>query len=326
MPAETLNGPAEQNALPGLPESGTIFPDKKEAHIDFGRVTRFIKEAQSLNEDAEVGQEHATWNLQPKFPELPSMIVYMTDVHYGSIGVDYDRLSRHLDIVEHLPNTFLIMGGDGIDNFGVKHADAGIMGDAISPQMQAQTFMEKLKELDRSNKLGVICYGNHEDWQSLSGYDYYNTWMRDIKAPIFSHGGVLSIHAGNQEYNVGITHKHWGTSKLNLTNGPKRALEFSYPGTDIILTGHDHQASAELFSRAGERKLVIDGGTYKMNDPTGKKWGLGPAGEPGYAFFLWPDQKKFELVGNADSGKEIMRSLILLNFMQHKGKASHGRE
>lgn len=294
-------------------EGTIIFPDKKTGRVDFDRITAHIQEAHEIRKEADVGQERATWLIHSEYQTLPVLLVYMTDIHYGSVGVDYESLIRHFGIVENTPNTYLLLGGDSIDNFAIKHAHAGIMGDAIPPQLQAQAFMEKVAQLDRKSKLGGICFGNHEDWVGIAGYDFYQTWMGDVQAPIFSRGGVLHVMLQGEEYRLGITHKFWGTSKLNITNAPKRALEFGYPEAEIMLVGDDHQSSAEIFDRAGKRMLVIDGGTYKTMDPTGKKWGLGPAGRSGYGIFLWPDQHRFEVFADVDSAKQVMDSLIYLH-------------
>jgi hypothetical protein len=288
------------------------FPDKKKPTVLYDRITQHIEDAQKIRSEMEIGQERGTWRVDGDYKTLPVLIVYMTDVHYGAIGTDYQTLNRHFDIVENTPNTFLVMGGDTIDNFAIKHAHAGIMGDAIPPQVQAQAFMEKLLELDRKSKLGAICYGNHEDWVGIAGLDYYQTFMSDISAPIFTKGGMLHALVQGQEYRIGITHKFWGTSKKNISNAPKNALEFGFPDAEIMLTGDDHQSSAEIFDRGGKRMLVVDGGTYKTLDTTGSKWGLGHAGRSGYGIFLWPDNHRFEIFADVDSAKQIMDSLIAL--------------
>jgi hypothetical protein len=302
---ENKEGRDMKNYLP-------VFPDKKKSVVLYDRITQHIEEAQKIRGEMDVGQERATWIVDGDYKDLPVMLVYMTDVHYGSIGVDYQILNRHFNIVENTPNTYLVMGGDTIDNFAIKHAHAGIMGDAVPPQVQAQAFMEKLLDFDRKSKLGAICYGNHEDWVDIAGLDYYQTFMNDISAPIFTKGGMLHALVQNQEYRIGITHKFWGVSKLNITNAPKRALEFGFPEAEIMLVGDDHQSSAEIFDRGGKRMLVVDGGTYKTMDGTGKKWGLGHAGRSGYAILLWPNQHKFEVFADIESGKQIMDSLIVL--------------
>lgn len=287
------------------------FPDKKVATTDYDRITALIQESADIRKDMDVGQERATWLANGEYPELPIMVVYMTDVHYGSVGVDYDLLNQHFKIVQETPNAFAFLGGDGIDNFAIKHAHAGIMGDAIPPQVQAQAFMSKLLEIDRAGKLSGVCFGNHEDWVGIAGLDFYQTFMGDLQAPIFTRGGMMhAIVGGGQEYKIGIGHKHWGVSKLNPENAARRGMEFSWPGADIVLIGDDHQATGAIFDRGGERKMVVDGGTYKVNDPTGKKWGLGPAGQPGYTIMLWPDRKKFALFDDPEVAQQYIQGRI----------------
>jgi hypothetical protein len=293
-----------------MKEHGQIFPNKKKSEINYERITKHIQESADIRGQIEVGQDNATWLIHPEYPKAPIMLLYMTDVHYGNIGTDYKRLNKHFEIVEKTPNTYLIMGGDGIDNFGIKHAHAAIMGDAIPPQVQAQAFMDKLTQFDRRNKLGCVVYGNHEDWMNLAGYDFYQTFMRELQAPVFTKGGILTIDLEGQKYKFGISHKHWGVSKLNITNPAKRGMEFSWPGVDGVLLGDDHQASAEIFSRAGKRLVVIDGGTYKLNDSTGQKWGLGAPGEPGYCLILWPDQRKFEVMDDPETARDFIMCRI----------------
>jgi len=99
---------------------------------------------------------------------------------------------------------------------------------------------------------------------------------------------------------------------MNITNAPKRALEYGFPDARIMLIGDDHQSSAENFDKNGRRLLVIDGGTYKTMDSTGKKWGLGPAGRGGYGIFLWPNEHRFEVFADVSGAKQIMDSLLTL--------------
>lgn len=301
-------------------DSGIIFQDKKEAHTDFDRITKHIQESHAISKEMDVGQEEATVILHPDYPNLPVSFLWMTDIHYGNMNTQYDLLNRHFQIVERLPNTYIIFGGDIVDNFSAAKHPVALLGDAVSPQIQTQAMMEKIKELDRKNKVLSIGYGNHEEFIAMGGYDYYQSFMGDLSAPIFSKNGVLNLIVGRENYRIGIFHKFWGKSKLNVSNAPKRAMEYGgYPNLDIVLIGDDHQATSELFSKGQDRKLVIDGGTYKW-DATGARWGLGHAGKPGYSVFLWPDQHKFESLHDPETMDQMMRSLIYLENQKQKGK------
>ncbi len=276
----------------------TPFPDKKEASLDYDRVTRHIQEAQQLNREISVGQESATWLFHGEYPTLPVAFTFMPDVHYGSMDVDYDLLNSHLRTVEHTPNMALVFGGDLVDNFSPQHIASGMLGDPVNPDVQTMAMMQRVLELDAKSKVGAICFGNHDDWTAkTAGYDYYNSFMRDIQAPIFPKGGILTtlVGEGGQKYKIGINHTHWGNSKINPTNAAKRAMDYSYPGADITLLGHIHVASGEQFDRAGEQKIAVIGGTYKVNDTHAQKWGMGKPGVAGYTIMLWPDEKKMQL-------------------------------
>lgn len=294
----------------------TMFPDKKRASTNFDRVTSFITEAQSLSKEADVGQERATFIAQGEYPELPVCLLYMTDIHYGNMGVDYELLQEHFEILEDTPNFFAVLGGDDIDAFSPTAHPSGMMGDAITPQMQAQAFLDLISQLDRKSKIALIEHGNHTDWIDKAGYDFANTFYNELQAPVFKAGGVLEVLVGGVNYRVGINHTHWGNSKINPTNSPKRMMEYSYPGIDIALVGHTHQAAGEQFDRAGENKIAVVGGTYKLKDPFGEKWGMGKAGSPGYTVMLWPGQKRMELFKDP----RVAQHYMLLMAVEQDGR------
>ena len=286
------------------------FPDKKEWSISFEEATRQVQDMTDFRERMEVGQENATWLPHGEYPQLPIMFVWMTDIHWGHVGTDHQRLLNHLKIVEDTPNTFVLFGGDLIDNFSaVKHPHAAT-GDVFPPQVQAEAMMAKITELDRQSKVGALCYGNHEDWMQYAGMDFYQTFMRELSAPVFHKGGMLNVNLEGQNYRIGVTRKHWGTSKITPENSGHRALLYTYPGADIVLLGDDHQAAGSVFSQGGERKIVVDGGTYKLNDSFGQKVGLGKAGAPGYTIMLSPGGKRMELYDNPETAQRDMLNMI----------------
>lgn len=296
-----------------LPESDVVFQDKKQTTVDYQRITNHIKESAAISREADVSQEEATVIIHPDYPELPVHVMWMTDVHYGSMGVDYDMLDRHLEIIMSTPNTYVILGGDMVDNFSpVKHPVA-MLGDAIGPQLQTQAFLERVKEVDRKSKLLAIGYGNHEEFIAQAGYDYWNTFLHDIQAPIFSANGLVNVNVIRETYRLAVFHKFWGNSKINPANRPKRAMEYGgYSNVDVVLIGDDHLYVAEDFEKNGEERSVIDGGTYKIHDKTGSRWGLGLAGRPGKSLCLFPDRHHWELTKDPEVLQEITDARVML--------------
>lgn len=288
------------------------FPDKKEANIDYERVTSFLKEAQQINKEAKVGQKEATWLIEAEYPNLPVIILLASDIHYGSMGVNYKLLDRHLKIVENTPNIYACFNGDQIDNFSPTVIPDGMLNNPISPQMQAQVFMERLSELDRKSKIGLLAHGNHDDWIRAAGYDFYQTFMREFEAPVFDEGGILNMVVGGVNYRMAVNHQFWGKSKINATNQPKRMIEYMGGGNvDIGWVGHTHQASYEHFNKGPKELIAVVSGTYKQDDAWGKKKGIDShAGMPGIALMLWPYEKRMEAFKDIEVAQDFMIAMI----------------
>lgn len=299
-----INGRGDEKIInPKVP-----YPDKKGVIYDYKRTTKFLKEAQTIMSEARVGQTEATWIPQLDFPTRPFGILLMSDIHYGHVGTNYELLDKHFDLVENTPNLFLATNGDHIDNFNpVKHA-TGMMDNPIPPHIQARVLFQRLLELDKKGKVASLAQGNHDDFGQLGGQDFYDTFMREFGAPIFSQGGVLTIDTAGYKYRLVHNHTYWGRSKINITNAPKRLLEYEGAGEgDIGWVGHTHQSSYEHFNKGGKDLLAVVSGTYKQNDPWAAKNGIsGHAGEPGIVLMLWPDKRKMEAIKDVEMAAGIL--------------------
>lgn len=302
------------------------FPDKKQSSIDYDRVTSFLKEAQQISKEAKVGQKEATWVIEPDYPNLPVVVLLASDIHYGSMGVDYKLLDRHLNIVERTPNIYACFNGDQIDNFSPTVIPDGMLNDPISPQMQAQVFMERLSELDRKSKIGLLAHGNHDDWIRAAGYDFYQTFMREFEAPVFDEGGILNMVVQGVDYRMAVNHQFWGKSKINMTNQPKRMIEYMGGGeVDIGWVGHTHQAGYEHFDKGPKDLIAVVSGTYKQDDAWGKKKGIDShAGMPGISLMLWPYERRMEVFKDIEVAQDFMIAMIT-EYETPEQERKHGK-
>lgn len=286
------------------------FPDKKEPDTSFKKAVSEIKRQQEHAKATEVAQEEATWLVYGEYPDLPVAVSFLTDIHFGSKGVDYDLLQTHIDTIAQTPNMFVLVGGDIIDAFNSAKHPTGISGDALPVDEQLEAMADILLTLDRAGKLGGFQAGNHDHWSDVAGYRF-ERFLSELNCPVFSGAGnINTIVNGGQMYRIFWSHTHWGGSRLNVTNASKRALQFSSPHADIALLGHTHQASAESFDIAGEKKVAVVGGTYKLHDGYGAKWGMGAPGTPGYTLLLWPDDKRVEVMRDPVITRQVIRGLI----------------
>jgi len=277
----------------------------------YKRATALLQEAQSFRHSVEKGVTEATFSPKVEYPSLPIAILLATDIHYGSIGTNYDLLESHLGIVEDTPNFYMVSNGDEVDNFNAIFFSSGTFENPLPPQLQSLAIIDRLTQLDEEGKLGAISFGNHNDFMSEAGYTWLETFGRKFRAPVFTRGGILTIEHGQQDYKLGITHRYWGASKLNPTNMPKRFMEYEYPEADISFLGHYHQSEILQGDKAGREKIWNIGGTYKERDDWSRTKGIsGRSGQPGHTVLLYPDEKKMVAFKHIEDAQQVMLSLI----------------
>lgn len=184
----------------------------------FDETTEFLQKAKKLEGKFEVGVKEAVFCPQPQYPDAPIAVWHATDLHYGSIRTDYDLLVKHLKILEETPNFYVVFNGDEVDNFNTIGAwSTGVYEDPIAPQRQTQAWIEKIKELGRRRKIAVMSFGNHNNFTEPSGYDWLESFAREVKTNIFTSGGLLRLVHGEQHYPIAITHYYWGNCLPSTT-------------------------------------------------------------------------------------------------------------
>lgn len=280
-------------------QSGTLYI--------YNEATELMRRAQNLSRESAIGVSEAVWTPKADYPDLPVAILLATDIHYGALGVDYDLLDKHLGIVESTPNFYMVTNGDHVDNFNsVKHP-SGMHENPIPPQLQTQALMEKLRYMDGLGKIGVLSFGNHDNFIGAAGYDWLETFARGMQASIFTSGGFLHILHGAEHYGMAMTHTYWGVSKINPTNAAKRFWEHEYPQADIVFLGHTHQSEALHWERGGKDRIAVVGGSYKQKDNWATRVGIGrKPGLPGITLLLYPNEHRMEVVKNIETAQEFI--------------------
>jgi len=285
-----------------------IYPDKKERTLDFDRVTNYLQEGRDICKDFEIGQREAMFIPEADFPDLPIVLGLCSDIHYGSIGVNYHQLKRYLDIIENVPNFYLATNGDEVDNFNAVFHPTGMTENPLPPQIQSRTIAQKLLALDNKGKIAVLSQGNHNRAGFAGGQDWYDTFLSEFKAPVFTSGGLLTIRYGGIDYRIVMNHTYWGKSKLNVTNAAKRMMEYEGGGdVDIAWVGHTHQSSYEHFERGNKDVIAVVSGTYKVDDKWAAQNGIGGRGQsPGICVMLYPKQRKMEAFKDIETALDYM--------------------
>ena len=60
-----------------MKERNNQFPDKKNAEMDYKRVTNFLKEGSAIFKEFDIGQTEATFKPRPEYPNLPIAILVL---------------------------------------------------------------------------------------------------------------------------------------------------------------------------------------------------------------------------------------------------------
>ena len=291
------------------------FPDKHIPSYDYEKTTKFLSEARQMVKETKIGQKEATWIPELMYPTLPFAISLMSDMHYGSTNVDYELLDKHFKIVEETPNFFLATNGDHIDNFNAVKFPDGMYENPLPPNHQAKALFKKLLDLDKKDKVAVVAHGNNDLFGHKGGQDFFETFASEMKAPVFTQGGTLDIVTASYTYKMILNHTYWGKSKINITNAPKRLMEYENGDktADIGWLGHTHQSSFEHFSKGGKDVVAVVSGTYKVDDPWAAKIGLGAnPGKAGTTLVLYPDQRKMEVFKDMESAQDYILGLIFI--------------
>jgi hypothetical protein len=297
-----------------------MFPDKKERSLDFERVTNYLQEGRDINKDFEIGQREAVYSPEAEYPDLPIIIDFASDMHYGSIGVDYQHLARDLEIVKEVPNFRLAGNGDEVDSFNaIFHAEA-MQENPLPSQIQSRAIARKLLELDDMGRIAVISQGNHNRAGSAGGQDWYDSFLSEFRCPVFTCGGLLHIQYGINDYKLLLNHTFWGKSKLNPTNAVKRMIEYEGGGDiDIGWLGHVHQSSYEHFERGGKDVIAVVSGTFKEDDKWAAQNGIGGRGQqPGICIALYPNERRMQAF------KDIRTAVDFIEGMIEKRKKNTG--
>lgn len=294
------------------PIGKTEFTDKKLRRLEYDRVTRHIQEGQAIFQEWEIGQREASVVIEAPHKELPIVVGLLSDMHYGSINVNYEILNRHLDIIEQTPNFYMATNGDHVDFFNAIKFASGMSENPINQQLQARTLMLRLRELDQQGKILVLSHGNHDNFGQEAGQDFFDSFLSEFNAPIFTSGGLLHMFVQGQEYKMLLNHTYWGKSKINATNAAKRLMEYEGGGDiDIAWLGHSHNSSYEHFERGGKDVLAIVSGTYKLRDDWAARNGLGSRGQqPGISLMLWPGERKMQAFKDIVVAEEVMEGWI----------------
>ncbi len=202
--------------------------------------------------------------------DKPIVVIFSSDVHFGSIYTDLSKLRSILEFVFDHPSVYLAVNGDYIDNFELpvpKLLLAGINSQIIPPAKQRMWYEALIDELSERKKLIGVTIGNHDEFYSN---DFIKILLsKDV--PISQNRMLLKLKVGSAVYKIGMVHKSRFNSSINPIHASLRELQLYFPTSDVIVTSHTHLPSMAIIPYPGEdeitERILIKTGTLKNQDP-----------------------------------------------------------
>jgi predicted phosphodiesterase len=206
-------------------------------------------------------RKHTTYRHLYFDGEAPIIVCLPSDLHLGAPGTDHARILADQQLIAATPRCYQINGGDVFDN-AIKHRGQMLASD--SRPTREIMLLEHLLDLAGHTYIGVVS-GNHDDWTlELAGVDVLKMLFRNrniIYAPSRLH---LTLHVGDAEYRVMVTHKYRYNSSLNPLHAVQRMLERGQDDFDIGVIGHSHVCATGVFHYKRQRRGAIRPGSYEV--------------------------------------------------------------
>jgi hypothetical protein len=206
-------------------------------------------------------------NQRIEFDHGPVCLTFAADLHFGSGGVDYERVFREAETVAKTPGMYLVLLGDLIDNFIIPKLVHARHRHDITVEGEWALLRKYLRLV--APKLLVSVGGNHEKWTwILSAVDYFKEVLFEIKGDaIYDQDDVVvTVSVGKTKFPVHLRHKWAGNSIYNPTHGIERSFMFEHDFS-LGVGAHTHACGvARGFNTGSGTGLAILCGSYKRVD------------------------------------------------------------
>lgn len=216
--------------------------------------------------------------------DRPFGVVFMSDFHIGSSGVDTKQLREDVELINSCANLKAYIGGDGIDNF-VPTALANVHRDTalVSIDLQMELFKTIVRRLLDGDSLLAVGTGNHDAWtKKVAGIDASLGMLGDIPCLHTGEESYLNLTVGNQEYVIYRKHRPTRSSQFNDGHGIQHLWRFGERPFDVGVLEHHHTPFMGTFYGHGLLRWGIRTGAYKIRDSWSREFGFtnGGVGTP----------------------------------------------
>lgn len=313
MEKEGIFTSGSEDSFKSLDEIRYELAEKQRIYIDEASIPselsyeEFFDEAkrrQEFRERAE-GESRSVDITIPS--DRPIAIAFLSDLHLGSGGVDYDLIRETAQLIKEHPLAYCITGGDLTDCLFFDYGE-----EVFNMQEQYVGMYKMLQYIGGENILAGIL-GNHESWARKQGVHSYMEFRDKTKRPLLRGISYVNLTVGDQLYKILCSHKLRGHSYHNA-NHPQGRANKEIQGADIIMSAHTHTAGEQNayqteFGGRTRKVVFLNGKTFKKLDAYGKDQAYIPTTDDRIGcnwIILSPDRR---MIRTASSNEEMVETM-----------------
>ena len=306
------------------------FVDTKSSKLDLDSIISSMDSRSESYIQSEVSQRSAEIDMSLKYP---FSIVFLADVHLGSVYTDHNQFFADMDKILATPNMYVMFLHNLVDNAIPAKYPSNMLSNSIPPGEQFPLMQSWLKKLDKKNKvLAVLEADCHEGWswaqtgqsaaQLLYGYS-------GRQYPVLTNGGTVRLKTPGYDYKVGLWHKQGPfNSNFNKSHSLQQVQRLDHRGQcDVVAGGHNHVSEAMMTYYGTDESMIpvayIRCGTYKGTGRLKDRWILdrrGVSGEPaGQTVLFWPDHRELEVSLGLDQAIRKQLALYSRAYLESYG-------
>ena len=234
----------------------------------------------------------------------PIGIVFLGDMHIGSVATDYPRLTWLLSALRNPEIPLWVCSiGDILDSMIWPNVRFEQQKSGVDMEEEIAAAAWWLDEVVKAGRLLGICAGNHDLVSGkMTGNDHLNNVMQRLSVkdiPYHPYELNLTVELGGVSYEIRLRHKVQGNSGWNPAHGVAKAHRWDDGDADIIVAGHTHRSGAQEVKIKGKTRWGIQVGAYKRSELDDYAKENGFANEnlhPDYTAILWPKTRKIEVL------------------------------
>jgi hypothetical protein len=254
----------------GFKRTGGLKPDKAEIHA---------ANRKALSARAEVAKMRSPEASMDVFIENqgPHIILFLSDIHYGSDTVDYELLDKVVEFVENHPNAYIVCLGDMIEGSQPKYRtiEAHRTG-SVTGEMD--DFQQHVLEKVGDRVIGAVGhFFGHTGWsQDAAGTDPWDEMFGEYNIPVLKNASTINLSYPGKgkeivETQLDVAHYFMGKSRVDTLHAQrehyKRKKGDKKP--DATASGHTHQKAMaiEHYPGAPIPAVLVQSGTFKGINP-----------------------------------------------------------